>query len=84
MSDLKNYFHMQDVKRAKRYQLNAAQAELQLASIRERLAEIKSQHEPIHSMLKQEGLDPRDMLYKIAHYVVVGWMPKDPAPKETD
>jgi len=48
-----------------------AGANLELAQIKERLAEIKSQSDPIDSLLKQP-MSERDRLYAIAFYVVNG------------
>lgn len=56
---------------------NYAGQKLENAQIRERLAEIKSQYEPINSLLDGGGT-MRDMLYAIAHYVVVGRLPNKP------
>ena len=54
---------------------NAASVTLENARIRERLAEITEQHEPLHSFLGK-GMDGRDMLIASAFYVVVGRWPE--------
>jgi hypothetical protein len=58
---------------------NYAGAALENAQVRERLAEIRSQHEPLASLLERP-MSERDRLYAAAFYVVVGRMPKDGQP----
>lgn len=53
---------------------NHASVALENAQIKERLAEIKSQHEPLSSLAEQP-LSERDRLYAAAYYVVVGRLP---------
>ncbi len=53
---------------------NYASSALDMARIRERLAEIKSQHEPLASLLNAP-IPERDRLCAAAFYVVVGRMP---------
>lgn len=72
MSDLGLYFQAQAETNAARSNLEAASAKLKLARIHERLAEIKSQHEPLASL--SEG--DREKLYAAAFYVVIGRMPE--------
>lgn len=61
--------------RERRYaEYNTASKALALAQIKERLAEIKSQHEPIASLLEKK-MDERERLHAIAFYVVVGRLP---------
>jgi hypothetical protein len=48
---------------------NAAAARLELAQIRERLAKLKSQAEPLNS------IGNREQCYQAAFYAVVGRMP---------
>jgi hypothetical protein len=58
-----------------------AGAKLHLAQIEERLAEIKSQHEPLASVI-DKGVFTRDTLHAVAYYVVRGRIPtqtRDPA-----
>ncbi len=54
---------------------NYASSALDMARIRERLAEIKSQHQPLASLLDAQ-ISERDRLYAAAFYVVVGRMPQ--------
>ena len=66
-----NYL-LQQARREAAYQLyNYAGAHLEHARIMERLAEIRSQHEPMASLLTEDILD-RDKLYAIATYVATG------------
>jgi hypothetical protein len=53
---------------------NYASAALENAKIKERLAEIKSQHEPLASLI-DKPLSERDRLLHAAFYVVVGRFP---------
>jgi len=53
---------------------NYAGAALELARIKERLAEMASQHEPL-AALRDVAMSERDKLYAAAHYAVVGRMP---------
>ncbi len=53
---------------------NYASARLDMCQIRERLAEMKAQHEPLSSLLNGP-LSARDRLYAAAFWVVVGRMP---------
>lgn len=76
MSDFLNYT-MAKVEADAAYQLyNYAGQKLDNARIKERLSEIKSQSEPMESLLNQ-ALSERDRLYNIAFYVVVGRMPNE-------
>lgn len=80
MSDFKYYMHMQDCARKAYAEYNAAARGLDLARINERLAEIKSQHEPLARLIDQR-MSERDRLYAAAFYVVVGRMPsQEPTP----
>ena len=74
MSDLIQYFRAQAESRAAVAQYDSASRQLTLAKIYERLAEIKSQHEPLNSLLTQP-LSERDRLYAAAFYVAIGRMP---------
>ena len=56
---------------------NHASVALENAQIKERLAEIRSQHEPLAS-LSNQPLSERDRLYAAAFYVVVGRLPNKP------
>ena len=57
-----------------RQRLNAAHAALDNASIRERLAEMKSQSEPLASLMYAR-VSERERLYAAAFYCVNGRMP---------
>ncbi len=74
MSDLLHYYHAQAKTLAAKNAYNHTAVALNIAHIKERLAEIKSQHEPLHS-LTQGSLSERERLYAVAFYVVVGQMP---------
>ena len=74
MSDLSAYFTAQEKKKAAYQQYNYAGAHLENCQIFERLAEIKSQHDPLASLL-EKPMSERDRLYAAAFYVVVGRMP---------
>jgi hypothetical protein len=74
MGDFGNYMKAQAEKRAAYERYNYAVAALENAQIKERLAEIKSQQEPLAGLLSQP-LSERDRLYASAFYVVVGHMP---------
>ncbi len=61
---------------------NYASESLQNAKIYERLAEIKSQHEPLNSLIGEYAAigtpaykEAREKLYAVAFYVVIGRMP---------
>ena len=53
---------------------NYASTALELARIKERLAEMASQHEPL-AALRDEAMTERERLYAAAHYAVVGRLP---------
>ena len=74
MSDFEHYMKAQSKKEAAYQQYNYAGQKLENTQIRERLAEIKSQHNPIATLLEQP-MSERDRLYAIAFYVVIGRMP---------
>ena len=74
MGNFANYILAQARKEAAYQKYNYAGQLLESAQIKERLAEIKSQHEPIATLLDQD-MSKRDRLYAIAFYVVVGRMP---------
>ena len=54
---------------------NWAASDLRNAQIGKRLTEIKSQHEPLNTLL-QAALSERDRMYAAAYYVVVGRLPE--------
>lgn len=68
------YMLAQERKHAAHERYNFASAALELARIKERLAELLSQHEPI-AKLCDASMTERDRLYAAAHYAVVGRMP---------
>ena len=70
-----HYLRRKAETKAARERHNSSAAELELALIRERLAEMASQHNPL-AALCDKGLNERDRLYASAHYVVVGRMPE--------
>lgn len=70
MSDFQSYMLQQEKVNTARAEYNHSICKLDNAQIHMRLAEIKSQHEPLNSL----GGD-RDMLYAAAHYVVTGRLP---------
>jgi hypothetical protein len=74
MNDFGNYINAQAERRIAYERFNYAVVLLENARIKERLAEIKSQHEPLNGLLAQ-SLSKRDMLYVAAFYVVIGRMP---------
>lgn len=76
MDDFGNYMKAQAEKRAAYERYNYAGAALETAQIKERLAEIKSQHEPLNGLLAAP-MSERDRLYAAAFYVVVGRMPNN-------
>ncbi len=71
----KHYLHMQDRTALARARAEAAAAQLELAQIRERLAKIKSQYEPLATLTQDGTLAVREKLYAAAFYVVVGRLP---------
>ncbi len=52
-----------------------AASALEVTQIKERLAEIKSQHEPLAGLISKP-LSERDRLYAAAFYVAIGRMPE--------
>ncbi len=74
MSDLAAYFLAQAKKREAYEKFDGAAKGLSLAQIHERLAEIKSQHEPL-ATLATKAMSERERLYAAAFYVVVGRFP---------
>ncbi len=70
-----DYARARDRREAAYAQYNAASHWLELETIKERLAEIQSQHEPLASLIN-ESRGERERLYAAAYYVVVGRMPE--------
>lgn len=75
MSDLQAYMLTQANLATARTLRNHAGSVLRVAQIEDRLAEIKSQHEPLSSMADKLAVH-RDDLYAISFYVVVGRWPE--------
>jgi hypothetical protein len=79
MSAEANYFKylMQRAEtRAASCNYNHASVALKIAEIEERLAELKSQEEPLRTLMGLQ-IDEREKLCAAAHYVVCGRIPKD-------
>lgn len=74
MSDFGEYMTARSDAKAAYAEYNSASRGLELARINERLAEIKSQHEPLNALLNQK-MTERERLHAAAFYVVVGRMP---------
>lgn len=70
------YMCAQAEKRVAQERYNYASAALENAQIKERLAEIRSQSEPLDGLIGR-SLSERDRLYAAAFYVVVGRFPAD-------
>ena len=77
MSDYLIYLQRQSETKAAMQQYNYAGANLDRAQIYERLAQIKSQHEPLAG-LADAAMTERDRLYAAAHFVVHGRLPSVP------
>jgi len=78
MTDMKDYFHEQTKVEAARLDTERASARLELAKIKCRLAEIKSQAEPLDTIWpcsSGDNKDSRKRTYDAAFYVVIGRMP---------
>lgn len=71
MTDLAAYFAAQTEKRRAYAAYNYAGADLELAEIKERLAEIRSQHEPLAKICGANSA-LREQMIAVAFYVVVG------------
>jgi hypothetical protein len=70
-----NYMLAIERKKVAYEKYNYASASLENCQIKERLAEIWSQHEPLASLLDRK-MTERERLYAAAFYVVVGRMPE--------
>lgn len=75
MSDFLYYQCKIAEERAASMQYNHAAAALELAGIHKRLAELKSQANPLDSLAKDETKCQRDKMYAAAFYAVIGRMP---------
>lgn len=71
MSDFSRYMHAQTSTRCAKAEYDAASVRLELACIRERAAELCSQHEPLHTMTGGDKLT-RDIINKAIFYVLNG------------
>lgn len=76
MDDLANYEKAQAEREAASALYEYAGVALELTGIRARLAEIKSQHEPLAGLLSLP-ISERDRMYAAAFFVVVGRMPEN-------
>ena len=76
MSDFQNYMLQQARKETAMERYNYASSALNNAQIMERLAQLKSQHEPLASLV-DKPLSERDRLYAAAYFVVVGRFPEE-------
>ena len=74
MSKFAKYQTAKAEARAAYERYNYAGAALELARIKERLAEMASQHEPL-AALRDAAMCERDRLYAAAYYAVVGRLP---------
>ena len=70
-----NYMNARTEKESAYNLYNYAGTKLELAGIRERLAEIESQHNPIANLLEKK-MSERERLCAIAFYVVIGRFPE--------
>ena len=74
MSDFLQYMKAQAESRAAVAEYGSAARQLTLARIYERLAEVKSQHEPLNGLI-DKPLGARERLYAAAYYVAIGRLP---------
>jgi hypothetical protein len=74
VSDFAHYMLEQSRRETAYERYNYAGASLENAQIKERLAQIKSQSDPLDDLLKQR-MSERERLYAAAYFVVVGRMP---------
>lgn len=73
MADLQNYFHAQTIVKLRRAEGELASARLELARIKERMAEIDCQHDPVNKMTELD--DPHKAMRDLVTYVVIGRFP---------
>jgi hypothetical protein len=77
VSDLADYFHAQDKTRLARANVETASSRLELASIKERMAELRSQYEPLSSLLPEgASTADRERILAAIFYVVIGRFPE--------
>jgi hypothetical protein len=74
MSDFNHYMHMIDKRKAAEINRDYAASQLEIAKIKERLAEIKSQFQPLNDFEGNYMLN-RERMYAAAFYVVNGRLP---------
>lgn len=79
MSSFVHYLLAQANTRAARERYNYATQHLENAQIKERLAEITSQHEPLNELMGRKDLSERQKLVASAYYVVFGGIPSTEA-----
>lgn len=79
MNEFIDYQRAHEIAQRAYAEYNAASRGLDNARIFERLAEIKSQHEPLATLLTKP-LSERDRLCAAAFYVAVGRMPSEVQP----
>lgn len=78
MNEFSNYMHAQDKTRLARAERNHASAQVDLAAINERMAELRSQYEPLASLLPEGATqDDRERILAAIFYVVIGRFPAD-------
>lgn len=71
MSDFGNYMKAQDREESAKWLYNYASRNLELAHIYKRAAELKSQHEPLHS-LTGDNKELKRVLHILIDYVIGG------------
>ncbi len=75
MSDFSAYMEAKANKREAFAKYNSAGAHLELATIKERAAEFKSQGDPANRISATEGITTRDKMNAAIHYVLWGLLP---------
>ena len=79
MRDFLHYQLAQAEAREAKQDWERASNKMVLTKIRERLAEIRSQHEPLNKLLEMDHeMSDRDRMCAAAFYVVVGRLPEGP------
>lgn len=76
MSDFQQFLHQQANVATARAEYNYSSCKLENASIQMRLAEIKSQHQPLATLAALTTLTERQRMYAAAYYVVHGRIPE--------
>jgi hypothetical protein len=74
-SGIEAYFMAMERTKTAWERYNYASTALELARVKERLAELKSQHEPLAGLI-EKTMGERERLYASAFYAVVGRMPE--------